>query len=169
MVEKITTGFNKILMEPTLNFPFEEGHEAKFLAETLIETMMDAPGIGLAANQIGIPLRVFAFVDLNIEKPQSPKVIFNPEYLGFSGNQVNLEEGCLSFPGLIASISRPESIKVKYQDVNGEEHISILGGMNSRIWQHEIDHLDGILYFNRVPRIQRDRALKQWRKQNGNS
>jgi len=170
VVRKIVTGITPIMVDPTKPFDFtEEGSKDKAiaLAKDLVETMLHAPGIGLAANQIGEPYRVFAFCDLNNEEPQPPKVIFNPVYEGFSQNIVMLEEGCLSFPGLIANIGRPDTIKVKYQDVYGEEYISVVSGMNSRIWQHEIDHLDGILYFNRVPRISRDRALKAWRKQNG--
>lgn len=165
MVEHILKGFDKLLMEPTIEFDFAAPGAlfvAKDLGQKLIETMLAAPGIGLAANQIGIPLRVFSFMDNDM-----PRVVFNPVLLGVSSEEIFLEEGCLSFLGLFADISRPKTVKYAWQDIYGNKHESVLSNIVSRIWQHEMDHLNGILFFNRVERITRDKILKEWRKENG--
>ena len=166
MVEKIVTGFNPGLMNETGFWDFEDAEATQSLAVKLVETMTKAPGIGLAANQIGINKRVFAFLDLESPKP-SPYVVFNPIILGRSAEIIELEEGCLSFLDMIIKIKRPAQIKVEYQNMDGSLNTAMLGGLTSRIWQHEIDHLDGVLFFNRASRWEREKAVKEWRKKYG--
>lgn len=154
------------LTKPCLPFLFGE-HNSRELAENLIDTMVHAPGIGLAANQIGIPVRVFAFMEFNdngVMSEAKPRVIFNPKIANASTETIELEEGCLSFPGLIVDIKRPKIIRVEYQDIRGDFHEATLDGLLSRIWQHEIEHLDGKLFYNNLPPVKRWYTMKKWKK-----
>lgn len=110
------------------------------LAVDLSESMMYNNGIGLAANQLGWPYRAFSVL-------ADPLIVcFNPFIVDTSEETVELEEGCLTFPGLILKISRPKSIKIRYTQPNGETVTNIYTGMTARIMQHEIDHLNGHLF-----------------------
>lgn len=165
MVVDIVKDVNS-LTKPCLPFIFGE-HDPRQLAENLIDTMLHAPGIGLAANQIGVPVRVFAFMELNdngVMSEAKPRVVFNPEITAWGGETIELEEGCLSFPGLIADIKRPKIIQVKYQDIRGDFHEATLDGLISRIWQHEIEHLDGKLFYNNLAPVKRWFTMKKWKK-----
>ena len=127
------------------------------LAVDLAETMIHNNGIGLAANQIGIPYRVFAMTGEPI------KVCFNPRIVDQTSEEVVLEEGCLSFPGLWVKVKRPSIIKVRYTMANGETVTEKFIGMTSRIFQHEFDHLDGILFYNKANLYHRERAFRKRR------
>lgn len=128
------------------------------LVANMVSTMRVHRGIGLAANQVGRNYRMFVMDGV------PPLACFNPRIVDTGEEQVVLEEGCLSFPGLMVKVKRPKNIKVRYEDADGETHTEKLTGMTARVFQHELDHLDGILFYNRASRVHRDTALAKWRK-----
>jgi peptide deformylase len=128
-------------------------------AQDLVKHMYDWNGIGLAANQVGVPYRIFAMRG-------SPEnfVCFNPRIVQPSEQEVVLEEGCLTYPGLYVKIKRPQHVRVRFQTPNGETITKQFTGMTARIFQHELDHLDGVIFYNKANRVHRDKALQKWRK-----
>ena len=128
-------------------------------AQELVTFMYESNGIGLAANQVGVPYRVFAMRG-------SPEhfVCYNPKVVQPSEMMVSLEEGCLTFPGLAVKIKRPQHVRVRFQTPNGDTITKQFTGMTARIFQHEMDHLDGIVFYNRANRFHRDKALEKWRR-----
>jgi peptide deformylase len=128
------------------------------LAHDLAETMLDKGGIGISANQIGLPYRAFAMMAEKII------VCFNPILLSASDEQIYLEEGCLSFPNLFVKIKRPQTIRVRYTEPNGNVITEKFGGMTARIFQHELDHLDGVVYTKRANKIHFEQAKKNAKK-----
>jgi peptide deformylase len=121
--------------------------------------MYESNGIGLAANQVGVPYRAFA-----MRGAPENFVCFNPKVVQPSETLISLEEGCLTFPGLLVKIKRPQHIRVRFQTPNGDTLTKQFTGMTARIFQHELDHLDGIVFYNRANRVHRDTALEKWRK-----
>jgi peptide deformylase len=121
--------------------------------------MHDSNGIGLAANQVGIPYRVFAMRG----QPEN-FVCFNPRIVQYSNETIVLEEGCLTYPGLIVKIKRPQHIRCRFQTPNGDTLTKQFTGMTARVFQHELDHLNGKIFYNQANRVHRDQALKKWRK-----
>jgi peptide deformylase len=133
------------------------------LIDDLIETMYAAPGVGLAATQIGVPLRVFV-VDVSIGRdPNGLIVMVNPEFIERDGMQLE-EEGCLSVPGFNATVVRPQRVVVKGLDRSGAEQVREGTGLLARAFQHEIDHLDGTLFVDRLRGIKRDMIVRKIRK-----
>ena len=133
------------------------------LIDDMIETMYAAPGIGLAAPQIGVPLRIFV-VDLSLgHKAEDLMVFVNPVFLERDGMQLE-EEGCLSVPGFNATVARPQRAVIKGQDRNGDERVVEGKDLLARAFQHEMDHLDGKLFLDRVRGIKRDLIVKKIRK-----
>ncbi len=131
--------------------------------DDMIETMYAAPGIGLAAPQIGVPLRVFV-IDLSVGRDAGGLlVMINPEVVSRDGVQLE-EEGCLSVPGFNATVVRPSRIVVKGLDRHGNEQQQEGAGLLARAFQHEIDHLDGALFVDRLRGIKRDLIVKKIRK-----
>ena len=128
------------------------------IVETMFETMYEAHGVGLAAPQVGIQKRFFTY-DVDDE----PGVLINPEVVDGSGEWV-YDEGCLSVPGLHFEIVRPNLVTVRGVDVNGNEVIVEADELMGRMLQHETDHLNGVLMFDRMEPDQRKAALKQYRK-----
>ena len=128
-------------------------------AQELVKHMYDWNGLGLAANQVGLPYRVFAMRG-------SPEnfVCFNPRIVDRTTEEVALEEGCLSYPGLLVKIKRPKSIKVRFAMANGDVRTDTFTGMTARIFQHELGHLDGEIFYNKASRYHRDKALEKWRR-----
>ena len=118
-----------------------------FLAKTLIENMLYHNGVGLSANQIGIDER--AFVMMRDVENNEILVCFNPKIIKSYTEEVEFEEGCLSYPELFLNISRPDKIVINYEDVDKKEHKMKLQGFASRVFQHELDHLDGIDFTER--------------------
>lgn len=129
---------------------------ASELAHDLVETMYANDGLGIAAIQVGIPLRVFAMRG----HPEN-FVFFNPRIVMPGTEQVKLDEGCLSFPGLIVEIKRPRDIKIRAAGPSGEVFTKTLTGMSARVFQHEMDHLDGLLFYNKTNKYKRTMALKK--------
>ena len=125
------------------------------LAVSLIETMVKNRGIGMAANQAGLPYRVFV---MGAEKVGF--ACFNPEIIEAIGDET-YEEGCLSFPGLFIKIPRASTIKVRYTDMNGITKEETFSGLTARIFQHELDHLNGITYTTKVSKLNLERAKEK--------
>ena len=133
------------------------------LIEDMIETMYAAPGIGLAAPQVGLPFRIFV-VDLSIGRSASELIVMvNPEFVERDGLQLE-EEGCLSVPGFNATVVRPERAVVRGLDRAGHPHQREGSGLLARAFQHEMDHLDGTLFVDRLRGIKRDLIVKKIRK-----
>lgn len=133
------------------------------LVADMIDTMYAAPGIGLAAPQIGVPLRIFV-VDLSVGRQASNLLVFiNPEFVERSGMQLE-EEGCLSVPGFEATVVRPERATVKGLNRQGVAHQVTGEGLLARAFQHEMDHLDGTLFVDRLRGIKRDVIVRKIRK-----
>jgi len=124
------------------------------LAETMIETMYQAPGVGLAANQVGVQKRLFVY-----DKGEGPVVVVNPVIVETDGEWV-YEEGCLSVPGLSWPITRPNAVHLKGYDLDGREIDVETDEFEGRIFQHEMDHLDGVLLIERLDDDQRREAKK---------
>jgi len=136
----------------------------KQLAQDMLETMYAAPGIGLAAPQVG-ELRRIVVMDLaKEEEPADPIVMINPEILSFSEETVVTEEGCLSIPELYYEVERPAEVTVRYTDLEGNTVERAAGERLAICIQHELDHLDGVLYIDYLSRLKRDRVLKKFQK-----
>ena len=137
--------------------------DIQLLVDDLIQTMYAAPGIGLAAPQVGVPLRVFV-VDLSVGRnPAELMTFINPEFVERDGMQLE-EEGCLSVPGFNATVARPARAVVKGLNGEGKEQTVEGTGLLARAFQHEMDHLDGKLFLDRVRGIKRDLIVKKIRK-----
>jgi peptide deformylase len=147
--------------DPILNTPCEEFNfntppgDPKELAIGLMQIMNQHNAVGLAANQVGVPFRVFVMKG----HPEN-FVCFNPKIVYNSPETELLEEACLSFPGVNVKIKRSKNIRVRFQTPSGETLTTSFEGLTARVFQHEMDHLDGILFFNRANRYHRDKALK---------
>jgi peptide deformylase len=153
---------DQILHEPARRVDTVTG-EVDRLVEDMIETMYAAPGIGLAATQIGVGLRIFV-VDVSIGRnPADLIVMINPEFIERDGMQLE-DEGCLSVPGFTATVVRPERAVVKGLDRTGQEQQREGKGLLARAFQHEMDHLDGMLFVDRLRGIKRDLIVKRIRK-----
>lgn len=118
--------------------------------------MFEEGGVGFAANQMGILYRVFA---MNIGGQTT--FYYNPEIISESSETIVLEEGCLSFPGLKFKVKRPNNITVRYQDRNGDVHTEAMYGLSARCFQHELDHLDGVCFIDRISKLTLDMARKK--------
>lgn len=129
------------------------------LAADLGDTMLAHNGLGLSANQVGLPYRVFV-----MNAKDLPIVCFNPKIVDQSTETVLLEEGCLSYPNLFVKIKRPKKIKVRYAEPNGNIVTQVFDGMTARIFQHELDHLDGICHTTRANKYHLEQARKNSKK-----
>ena len=154
--------------------------ELKTLVADMFETMYDAPGIGLAAIQVGVPLRVLV-IDLHEPDPEAeaehcddhgcghdhrpikpnPRVFINPEILEESEEESVYNEGCLSVPEQYADVVRPATVRARWLDEKGESHDEQLEGLLATCLQHEMDHLEGILFVDHLSRLKRDMLLKK--------
>jgi peptide deformylase len=133
------------------------------LVEDMVETMYAAPGVGLAATQVGVPLRI-CVIDISVGRdPSGLIVMINPEFVERDGVQLE-EEGCLSVPGFNATVVRPARVVVKALDRHGDEFRREATGLLARACQHEIDHLDGLLFVDRLRGIKRDLIVRKIRK-----
>jgi peptide deformylase len=133
------------------------------LIDDMIETMYAAPGVGLAAPQVGVPLRIFV-VDVSVGRdPAGLHVMVNPEFVARDGTQLE-EEGCLSVPGFNATVLRPSRAVLKGLDRHGEAQQLEGSGLLARAFQHEMDHLDGTLFVDRLRGLKRDLIVRKIRK-----
>ncbi len=143
----------------------EVDEEIQALAKDMLDTMYDAPGIGLAAPQIGVMKRIVV-MDLAPEgEPADPLVMINPEITKFGDEIQVTEEGCLSIPELYYEVERPSTVTVQYTDLEGKEVTKDAEGKLAVCIQHELDHLDGVLYIDYLSRLKRDRVIKKFDKQ----
>lgn len=133
------------------------------LAADMIETMYASEGLGLAAPQVGVSLRLFVYDDVSVPYGANPGVLINPEIVRMEGS-CRGEEGCLSIPEIKDMVDRAESITVVGQDLDGNEVEIVAEGLTARIFQHEIDHLDGILFVDRVAPMKRSLLMSKWNK-----
>ncbi len=157
---------NDILKMAMPDFDFTSNINPINLEEDMIELMKSSRGIGLAANQVGIIGRVFVMQPQLLENKQ-PFALFNPRVLEINGEEVPGEEGCLSFPNLFINVKRPKEITVEYVDKNQNTCIIRLTGIDARCFLHELDHLNGTCFTDRVSKLKLDLALKKQRKLNG--
>ncbi len=142
--------------------------EVRQLADDMFETMYDAPGIGLAAIQVGQPLRLItmdlAKRDEDGESKPRPRVFINPEILSSSEELSIYEEGCLSIPEYYEEVERPAQVRVRFTDLDGKVHEEDAEGLFATCIQHEIDHLNGVLFVDYLSKLKRDRVLKKFTK-----
>ena len=147
--------------------------EVRALVADMFETMYAAPGIGLAAIQVGVPRRILV-IDLqepaDPEDPESkplkdPRVFINPEIVEHSDKDVPYTEGCLSVPDQYAEVDRPDRIRAKWLDLDGKPHDEEITGLLATCLQHEMDHLNGVLFIDHLSRLKRDMILKKLAKQ----
>ena len=164
-LKQILTEPNKILREKSL--PVDKVDEdVQKLIDDLLETMYAAPGIGLAAIQIGIPKRVIVLDIAQKDGQKNPICFINPEIIEKSINNSTYEEGCLSVPGQFAEIDRPDKCYVKYLDYHGQPKEIKAEGMLATCIQHEMDHLEGILFIDYLSRLKKSMIIKKLTKQN---
>lgn len=138
--------------------------EVRKLAEDMFETMYDAPGIGLAAIQVGIPQRLITMDLAKKEGPPNPRVFINPEITWSSEEFSVYEEGCLSIPEYYEEVERPAKVRVRFTDLDGKVHEEEADGLFATCIQHEIDHLNGVLFVDYLSKLKRDRVLKKFTK-----
>ena len=173
----------KVVSEPVAVFD----EELKTLVADMFETMYEAPGIGLAAIQVGVPSRVLV-IDLQPDDPDAepvacghdhgdgghhhhhqptlrePRVFINPVLSDPSDEHTIYNEGCLSVPEIYAEVERPSRVRVRWQDEDGKPHDEVLDGLLATVIQHEMDHLEGILFIDRLSRLKRQMAVKKLEK-----
>ncbi|MEO9339190.1 peptide deformylase [Mesorhizobium sp. SB112] len=134
------------------------------LADDMLETMYDAPGIGLAAIQIGEPIRLLVIDLAKEDEEPAPQVFINPEVVDTSDERSTYEEGCLSIPDYYAEVERPAAVHVKFLDRNGKEQEIFADGLMATCLQHEIDHLNGVLFIDHISKLKRDMVVKKFKK-----
>lgn len=139
--------------------------EIRQLADDMLETMYDAPGIGLAAIQIAVAKRMLVLDVAKEEEPENPMVFINPEIVWQSEDTSVYQEGCLSIPEFFEDVERPTSIGVTFQDRDGEKREIEADGLLATCLQHEIDHLNGVLFIDHISKLKRDRVVKKFTKQ----
>ncbi len=137
----------------------------KALIDDMFETMYEAPGIGLAAPQINVGRRLIVMDPARDEDEPAPLVMINPEILERSDELRSHEEGCLSIPEYTAEIERPQRVRVRYTDVEGQQHEADFMDLWSTLVQHEIDHLNGVLFIDYLSRLKRDMVVRKLTKQ----
>jgi peptide deformylase len=132
--------------------------------EEMFEAMYDAPGIGLAAIQLGEPRRIVTLDIAKKDDPRAPQVFINPEIVWSSEEKKVYEEGCLSIPEYYEEVERPAEVKVKYLDREGQSQEVHAQGILATCLQHEIDHLNGVLFIDHLSKLKRDRVVKKFTK-----
>ena len=138
--------------------------EIRKLVDDMFETMYDAPGVGLAAIQVAVPKRIITADIAKKDEPKQPQVFINPEILWSSEDLSTYEEGCLSIPEYYEEVERPAQVKVRYMDLEGKTHEVEANGMLATVLQHEIDHLNGVLFIDHISKLKRDRVIKKFTK-----
>jgi peptide deformylase len=134
------------------------------LARDMFETMYDAPGVGLAAIQVGVPLRLVTIDATRGEEEKNPIAMVNPEIVWSSDETVAHEEGCLSIPDFLDMVIRPERVRVRFKDLEGGEQEIEAADLLARVVQHEVDHINGVLFIDHLSKLKRDRVVKKFSK-----
>ena len=134
------------------------------LIDDMFDTMYEAPGIGLAAIQIAEPIRLLVVDPAPKEGPREPLALINPQIVWSSDARSTYEEGCLSIPDYYEEVERPASVRVKFIDRDGKEQERLAEGLFATVVQHEIDHLNGVLFIDYLSKLKRDRVVKKFAK-----
>jgi len=134
------------------------------LVDDMFETMYAAPGIGLAAIQIGVPQRIVTMDIAKKDEPKAPQVFVNPEVSWTSDETATYEEGCLSIPEYYEEVERPRAVKVKYFDLDLKPQEIEAEGLLATCLQHEIDHINGVLFIDHISKLKRDMVMKKFKK-----
>ncbi len=142
--------------------PVTDAHRA--LMDDMLETMYDAPGIGLAAIQVGEPLRIIVIDLSKDEDAKAPRYFVNPELVWASDELAPYEEGCLSVPDIYEEVERPARVKLRYLDYHGKSVEEDADGVFAVCIQHEMDHLEGVLFIDHLSRLKRENALRKLKK-----
>lgn len=164
---KLLDSYDPLLREECEPFNFEKGYNgmnATEIFELLKENMIAHRGVGLSACQIGINTRVFVIGDPGNEASIIP--VFNPKIVHYSDEEVVMEEGCLSFPGLFVRVKRPTHIRARFANLLGEVDVANFTGFTARVFQHEYDHMDGMVFTRRAQRHEVERGYRQQKKLN---
>ena len=138
--------------------------EIRSLARDMLDTMYDAPGVGLAAIQIGVPRRMVTMDVSKDENERQPLVLINPEILWASEEKRVYEEGCLSIPEYYEEVERPDRVRFRYTTLDGETVEQDADGLMATCVQHEIDHLNGVLFIDHLSKLKRDRVITKFKK-----
>lgn len=133
-------------------------------ADDMLATMYDAPGIGLAAIQVGEPIRLLVVDTAKDDQPKNPRIFINPEIVATGEDSSVYEEGCLSIPDYYADVARPATVTVRALDRDGVEQIVEAEGLLATVLQHEIDHLNGVLFIDHISKLKRDMVVKKFKK-----
>jgi peptide deformylase len=159
-VKKILIEPNKLLRQVSKSVD-RVGDEEKQLMDDMLETMYDAPGIGLAAIQIGVPKRIIVMDISRDENKKEPKYFVNPVIKNRNEEKIKYEEGCLSVPDQFAEIERPNSCEVEYLDYDGKKQLLKADGLLATCIQHEMDHLEGILFIDYLSKLKKSMIIKK--------
>jgi len=159
-VKKILTEPNKLLRQVSKSVD-KVGDEERALMNDMIDTMYDAPGIGLAAIQIGVPKRIIVMDISRDEEKKEPRYFVNPIIKNKNEEKVKYEEGCLSVPDQFAEIERPNSCEIEYLDYEGKKQFLKADGLLATCIQHEMDHLEGILFIDYLSKLKKSMIIKK--------
>jgi peptide deformylase len=157
-------GPHQSLIQRSEDWNFLTDQNAEQLEKSMIDFMIEANGIGLAANQIGITKRVFVMGSNNIPGFPVPFAVFNPRIVEANTEMITDQEGCLSYPGLFLTVKRPSWIVAEYQNAKGDTIEARFDGYLAKCFQHELDHLDGICFVDKVSPLKLNLAMKKLRK-----
>ena len=167
-VKKILTEPNKLLRQISTNVD-KVGDEERTLMDDMLDTMYDAPGIGLAAIQIGVPKRIIVMDISRDENKREPRYFVNPVIIDRNEEKAKYEEGCLSVPDQFAEIERPNVCEVEYLDYYGKKQLLKADGLLATCIQHEMDHLEGILFIDYLSKLKRSMIVKKLSKLKSNT
>ena len=159
-VKKILIEPNKLLRQISKNVN-QVGAEERALMDDMLDTMYDAPGIGLAAIQIGVPKRIIVMDIGRDENKKEPIYFVNPVIKNKNKEKVKYEEGCLSVPDQFAEIERPNTCEVEYLDYDGKQKLLKADGLLATCIQHEMDHLEGILFIDYLSKLKKTMIIKK--------
>ncbi|HET9717549.1 MAG TPA: peptide deformylase [Pseudolabrys sp.] len=138
--------------------------QLRSLIDDMFETMYAAPGIGLAAIQVGAPVRVVTMDLAKKDEPKAPQIFINPEVVWASAETATYEEGCLSIPEYYEEVERPKAVKVRFIDLDLKSHEIEAEGLLATCLQHEIDHTNGVLFIDHISKLKRNMVLKKFKK-----
>ena len=150
---KLVKQDSEILLNPPKRFDFDGEIDSEMFSNIMIDKMRELGGFGLSANQVGVDTKMFV-----MGVGETTFSIFNPEIVSTSKEEVSLDEGCLSFPGIYIKVLRPVSVNVRFQDVKGKSREETLTGLTARIFLHEYDHMMGFTFKDRASRLKWDLA-----------
>jgi|SRR5829696_530108 len=138
--------------------------EVRTLVDDMFETMYKAPGVGLAAIQVGVPRRIITLDTAKKDEPKQPQVFINPEIVWSSDEKSTYEEGCLSIPEYYEEVERPTQVKVRFMGLDGKTQEVEADGLLATVLQHEIDHINGVLFIDHISKLKRDRVIRKFTK-----